>query len=895
LPGFNTLRREGVELTGTFVATVNADLTVGALEETVTVTGEAATVDVQSAVRQNVMDRDVIDSIPSGRDPYALGVLVPGVSLGSGTHDVGGSDLNATQALAAHGGRSTDQQLTQSGMPMGSQAGGWSSRVNLTMAAVEEVTIDHAAVSAEFSSGGVRINIIPREGGNTFNSTLFTNFSNGALQGSNFSQELKNRGLSTPNELKGQWDFNPGVGGPIMRDKVWFYSTVRVARTENYVAGIFENRNANRPDLWTFDPDPSRRVFNRQVLNDANAHLTWQATPKNKFGGYWQLQNNCGCPGAVSATVAPEADLREDFPHQHRVVFDWTAPVTNRILLGGGFAQNYGISNRNPAPGLHPDMIAVTEQSTGLRYRAGDPGYRWQDNRGSNYRFTASYVTGTHEVRAGMNLNNGHYYSRNVDHQPVSYRFNNGVPNQLTMRAFPNAYRNEVDYNLGLFVQDNWTIKRLTLGLGLRHDRFSGSYPEQRLEPTIFLPTRNITFAAQDGVLLWNDTTPKFAASYDLFGTGRTALKVTLNKYLENVAGNYSLMADPNPMNNIVTSTTRNWNDANRNFVPDCNLLNPAANGECQAMANPNLGLPVPGTRFDPELMKGSNKRGFNWEFSTGVQHEILPRTRVDVSYFRRWFGNFQVTDDLTVGPVDFDPFSITAPVDPRLPNGGGYVVSGLLNLNPAKFGLPTTAFRTLASKYGEQTEQWNGVDVSVSARPWAGFLVQGGLSTGKTTTDNCEIRAALPEIGPTNPYCHVETLFLTQYKGFASYTVPRIDVIVSGAFQSSPRPQVLANYNAPNAIVVPSLGRNLSGGAANVTVNLVEPGTIYGERLNQLDLRFGKVFRQGRFRATLNLDIYNALNVDTIMTENNSFAVWRQPTSLILARFAKLGMQLDF
>jgi hypothetical protein len=208
---------------------------------------------------------------------------------------------------------------------------------------------------------------------------------------------------------------------------------------------------------------------------------------------------------------------------------------------------------------------------------------------------------------------------------------------------------------------------------------------------------------------------------------------------------------------------------------------------------------------------------------------------------------------------------------------------------------LPAQGFRTLASNFGEQIERWNGVDVSISTRPRQGMVLLWGLSTGKTTTDSCEIRRALPETSPTSPYCHVETPFLTQYKGFASYVLPRVDVMISGAFQSALRPQVLANYNAPNAVIVPSLGRPLSGGAANVTVSLVEPGAVYGERLNQLDLRVGKVLRQGRLRAALNLDVYNALNADTVMSENNAFAVWRQPTGILLARFAKISMQLDF
>jgi hypothetical protein len=223
-------------------------------------------------------------------------------------------------------------------------------------------------------------------------------------------------------------------------------------------------------------------------------------------------------------------------------------------------------------------------------------------------------------------------------------------------------------------------------------------------------------------------------------------------------------------------------------------------------------------------------------------------------------------------------------------------VIAGLYDLNPAKFGVPATNFVTLSEKYGKQTRYWQGVDVSVSARPQAGLLLQGGTSTGRSVSDNCEVLAKLPEISPVGaPYCRNVPSFLIQVKGVASYTIPRLDVQASGAFQSLPGPQIAANYNAPNALVAPSLGRSLSGNAANVTVNLVRPGTLFGDRLNQLDLRFSKIVRYGPTQTRFNVDVYNALNSNAVLTLNNNFGAWQQPTVILLARFVKLGVQLDF
>jgi hypothetical protein len=272
-----------------------------------------------------------------------------------------------------------------------------------------------------------------------------------------------------------------------------------------------------------------------------------------------------------------------------------------------------------------------------------------------------------------------------------------------------------------------------------------------------------------------------------------------------------------------------------------------------------------------------------------------MPQVSVSVGYFRRWYGNFTATDNLAVGPENFSAFSVPAPSDSRLPDGGGYRIDGLLNVNPDRFGRVDNFF-TAADGYGSQSEYWHGVDISANTRLGRGILIQGGLSTGRTVTDNCEILRALPEINPVGlPYCHSAENFLTQIKGFAAYTVPVVDVQISATLQSLPGPQIAANFNATNALVGSSLGRPLSGNAANVSVNLVEPGTMFGERANQLDLRFGKSLQFGGTRAMFSVDLYNALNSDAVITQNSNFATWQRPQAILQARFAKFGVQIDF
>jgi hypothetical protein len=895
LPGFAVVEREGLELAGAFTATVNADLRVGTLEETITVSGETPVVDVQSTLRQRVMSREVLDTIPAARTAVDIAVLIPGTSAAAGQNVGGLTDRGSGGGgnVTIHGGGSaatTIGGVSIAVMP----ASAATTTLRPNPAAFQEIVVDTSAVSADLEGGGLRINYIPRDGGNIFTGTFFASLANDAMQGSNFTQDLKDRGLRSPNALKTQWDVNPGFGGPLQRDRLWFFVSGRYNRTSEYAAGMFYNRNTNNPNAWTFDPDPARPVTNDAQQPDGMARLTWQATQKHKIGLMWNQATQCFCPVNASANLALEAASRRDYPRQQLIQADWTAPLTSRLLFEAGGNYFNGTNDDVPLPGLNPAMISVTEQSNGLTYRAAST-YRLLPEKMTNLRGSVSYITGAHAFKVGFNHREGRTEFYRFANQPVSYRFNNGVPNQLTEFAYPWTRKAKMDHSLGLFAQDKWTVGGLTLSYGARYDYAATSLPEQHVGPAVLAPTRNITFPAQKSVA-YHDVSPKFGVSYDPFGMGKTALKASLNRYVTTVPidGDGDRELVNNPVNNLVSSTNRSWTDADRDFVPDCDLLNTAANGECGAMDNSSFGGTRLGASFDPDLLRGWGRRGYDWEFSMGLQQELLPRVSADVSYFRRWFGNFSVIDNLAVAPSDFDPFSITAPVDPRLPGGGGYVVSGLYNLNPAKFGVPADNFVTRADNYGKQVQYWQGVDATINARPLRpALLFQGGVSTGRRVTDRCEIVAKLDNPSPL--YCRVVEAFSTQLKFLGSYTIPRLDVQISGSLQNIPGPEIAANYNAANAEVVPSLGRNLAGGARNVTVNLVAPGTMYGERLTQIDLRISKLLQFGAARVRANVDLYNALNSDAVLALNNSFGAWQQPTRIVPARFVKLSMQLDF
>jgi len=900
LPGFATVQREGIELSGTFTARINADLRVGTIEETITVTGETPVVDVSSTLQQRVMDREILDALPNSGLRTGLGVLIPAVDFRR--QDVGGAGVRAvTGNMVAHGARSEDAGTTLNGMTIATfGTGAATATIFLNPMGLEEMTITTGSNDAELHAGGVRTNYTLREGGNTFRGVVFGAYAPGQWQSDNLTDELKARGLSEPNNIKANWDINPAFGGPIVRDRVWFFAAARYNVASDYVAGLYWNQNVNNPNVWTYEPDTTRRVWNEQKQPDTQLRVSWQATPRNKVGGTYYNTSYCFCPTDASSTLSWEAGQRAEYPYQRLIAGDWTAPLSSRLLLDVSGQVYKSESNRIPWDGLADGMIPVQEQNTGMRYRAAEI-YRTQDQSVYTLRGTFSYVTGAHALRIGVSNRSGNLGQLEYDIVPVSYRLRAGSPNRITQRAL-GEWRANVDADLGAFVQDRWTRNKLTLNYGFRYDYFSSSYPEQQIGPTTLAPNRNITFPAQPGLGALHDFSPRFGAVYDLRGNGKTALKASINRYVLAMGPDVSFIQLANPSRNLVTSATRTWNDANRNYVPECDLVNVRANGECSALSNENFGTVVTNLTYDTDTLTGWGKRNFNWEVSAGVQHELAPGISADVMYFRRWYGNFVLVDDLAIGPADFDPFTITAPIDPRLPDGGGYPVQGY-DIKPAKFGIAAQPFVTLSRNYGKQEDYWNGFDATVNARPRPGLFFQGGVSTGRRVEDNCDVIVKVDNPNPS--YCHRVEPWLTFVKGYGSYTLPRIEVQVSGTYQTKPGPLVLALYTATNAEVAPSLGRNLSGGAPSVDVHLLAPGPytttnggsgpVHGERLHQVDFRISKLLQFGGTRSRLNVDIYNALNSSAVLLQNDTWGAWQTPTEILVARFFKFSVQFDF
>ncbi len=970
LPGFSTVKRDGVELTSDFTATINADLKVGAVEETITVSAESPVVDVQNITTRTVMTRDVLDAIPTGRNIQAVGIMIPGtaISLGGGgalSRDVGGSG-NLQQSPLQYRG-SADTVQTIEGMRLNNLcANGAYSGVYWNDGSFQEFSYVTGADSAEMGQGGMRVNLVPKDGGNQFHGTVFANYAPKNWSSDNCDaaavgqpcarSELygdttynKNNYLTNVSVLDKIWDFNPGVGGPIAKDKAWFYATYRYWGVNKTVANSFFNLNAQVPGKYVpYVPDPSRPGIDDGHIRSIAGRVSVQLSDKDKISYYHDEQNKVRGHWGIAANVPPEASAIQATPTSFVSVSKWTRTHTNKLLFDGGFAvydQEYQENYQPDVFAVTPPLFTVLDQATNVFSNAwNNPADHF--SKLFTEMFAASYVTGAHSMRFGAIVSQAQWrlvqeYTRDV--QPVT--INAGAPVSVTLRL-PTDRRNSIKNDSGVFAQDKWTINRMTINAGIRWDWFISGVDPETLPAGTF--NQAVTYGqCPDGknnlnancvgrVTNWKDINPRLGVSYDVFGDGKTALKASVARYVNGVglaAG--SITDNNNPEITVGATDTRAWRDLDTNGSPFDANGNIQLNELTNSTATPNFGRNVPTTlTTDPKVLEGWGSRAYNWEYAVSGQHELVPRVSVSAGWYRRRFGNQTLTVDQRYNSSSYDgPFCLTAPSDPGLPGGGGYQVCGLYDLKPALVSLPQNSLLTFSSNYGGETNIYEGFDVSINARPRAGMFLQAGINAQKRIFDECNLVAAgiksvildgtsttiglgtangateLTEIFPDGSRaCHQDYPYRPDMKMLGSFTLP-YDVIVSGTYQftrgvqtGGAGPAIIATWTAPAAAVTQALGRPLSAGRpSGEIISLIEPGTDYGNNnLNQIDLRASKRFKVQSYRFRIDFDAYNILNSNWPFTVNNAFSTaassqWLRPTNVLQARFFKIGMNFDF
>lgn len=909
IPGFSTVVREGLTLSGAMIATVNAELRVGGVEESITVTGESPDVDIRNVVQQEVLDTEIREALPTGRSQLHMSELIPSVTvtITGRNHDVGGTNINRGSSQT-HGSLPGDYSMQFDGAPMTIAGSGSQGLRNVDPLEIQEFVFELSGISAETESGGVRTNLIPKEGGNDFSGSFLASYTSHQLQNDNFDQSLRDLGLPDANEIQSLRDFNGSFGGPIAQDRAWFFFSARTWGIADEITGAY---HAIDPESFTFNSrlgaDGNANLDEPGVLDSyhhaVSGRLTYQVTPRNKLAAYYSYQPRGQDGLLMSGTWTYEAAWDSKIRKERFAQVKWTSPITSRLLFEATWTDGYNSSYLDGTrDGLaYSDAAAVYDVATGFFYRSSWVGYGEYIGYQPSAKAAVSYVTGSHTAKFGVDFNWGYQSWKNRSlNGNIKYLFLNGRPFRAQVENGPWTSRQNFN-KFAFFAQDQWTIDRLTVNAGIRYDQHVGSIPgdENVSGPSRWAPYQ--TWLDVDGVPDWKDLSPRLGLAYDLTGDGRTALKVSLNRYVVKEGTAFAAAINPLLFNQL---GNRSWSDPNGDRIAQDEELGPIDNTNFATVAP--LSITV-----DDAVREGWGVRMYNWEFAGGIQHQLLDGLSVEAQFTRRSFGNFTVNDNRLVGPGDYDEYCVTAPNDARLGGVSGNQVCGLYDINPAKLG-QVESFSTSAEGFGEWTEMWQGIDLTMNAR-FSRYTLAGGLSSGTVGNirDACftvdspqgdvlgDRAARARAVVPGGHHCDFRPPWQNNVKFHGTINFPW-DIDLALTFLRLPGPEILAEQTYRNADIGSTVQfmnparTSFSGGSAGV--HLLKPGEVYNDPLYQMDVRLAKVFPAGGVRSRITLDIANLFNVNTVLLQNNAFGSnWLRPSQILIGRLFKLGFSLDF
>ncbi len=952
LPGFITQVRDALELPADFTMTVNIVMAVGAIEETVTVSGASPVVDTQTVRRTEVLSRELAEEIPTGRALWSYAVLMPGVSIGR--PDVGGT--SGHQQVGITGAGAGDQAQRDSvyeidGLDVSMYIGeNWMPYLNPML--VAETSYTTAGIDAETQRGGVRMNMVPKEGGNITSGSFFVGGSpTSGWQSDNWTPRLGDLGVPSRQAGDAQdgiphidrlYDLNFEIGGPIVQNRLWYHASSRRLVVNNQVLNSVKRDGSQGLDT--------------NSLTDGAVRLTWQVTDRNKLSaGFDKLRKRRFTQHTAGEDV-DTASTRWTSPHYDTGTVKWTSTVSSRLLAEFGYSLSYqdwdpsyqeGIRRERPAAFVPcPATPCFPAVGSAAALAQMDPNgwygvtnhndqrlqlaYGAATNETENYphawsyKGSLSYVTGSHNIKVGFqnkwgnqrrNRNNNAHLIQlyttspnpwgntvdfvGADHFAAAENLDDGLPpgligtpNQVTVYNNPVTSKVDIDYDVGVFAQDSWTMNRLTIGAGLRMDVAKTSVPSVpslggRFTPIAALP-------AVDLPRFGPDFSPRLSVAYDLFGDGKTALKAGWNRYM-------SVVAEAFPNNHapaFFTQDTRNWFDlaldsATGGLPAGCTLANPAAcpnpygtNGDNIAQdweigrtGNQSFGIRST-NRVDPDI-----ERQYNDQWMAGVQHELLQGVSVSATYRRRVDRDRDSGDNVL---RTFDSFTSTVDVARPAPYVGSFTI---FNIDPAQRAALDILDRTVSSDLFSTV--YNSFELAGSARLPGGGRLVGGWVVSRTTEDNCQDELIRGD-NPNNLRFCDQNAFPVPYRhelklsGSLPFSLPMVGELNTGfailgipgsslgeAFRYS---RSTANNNqtlyvgpffteencvAPcvlngRIVTTPTVGISpLQFDATILPANSVK----FFPRLTQVDFNIAKVFRLRGWRYDVRLEMFNLLN----------------------------------
>jgi hypothetical protein len=914
LQGFNVIIRE-VDLPSNFVATINTELKVGTLQESVTVSGQSPLVDVQSNVKQQVLSRDVLDAVPTARTIQGLGQLVPGVTFNQ--PDVGGSRAMQQTYFFVRGTGSAQTVVMVDGLMTNGLMGDGAVNAYHNEAMTQEAVYMTSGGNAETMTGGVNLNLVPKDGGNRFTGGIKYAKSPASWQGDNLSEELKAFNIRAVDKVANFYEFNIEQGGPILKDKLWFFGAYRKARYDKPIANTF-NLPTGVPAPQAFaaclQPGAScEQGISPEKMDNPILRLTWQASQRNKLAVYYDraLRLRAGAMG--NATDPRTASVVWNTPIFATGSAKWTSTLSSSLLLETGFSFN-----RERYDNLYQDGIfaerGTPEWYRNVRKNDTSTGFLWNASSAQlgNYpdRYTVSTalsrVTGSHTVKVGVLYGWGIYRRYNNANGDLYQTYQAGVPLQVTVLNTPLEVQENLDGQMAAYIQDSWRWNNFTVNYGLRYDRVAQSIVGQDAQVGRFA---NSPAYGDISVPTWSDFSPRTSVVWDIFGNGKTAIRTGLNRFMTAQTTGFGQLYSPTAL----TTAAIAWQDLNGDDIAqgergcvyltsgcEINLGQLPANFGVRALATPDSDIQRPG----------------QYSFNLGVTQELFNRLTLTGEWYHNRFFDITERNNVLRNRDSYTAVDVVSPLD-------GRVVTAY-NVKP-EF---VSAVQNVDDSDSDIRRRYNGFELGFNARLPRGARVFGGFNLERTLADTCS--------AGTDPnfsvYCNQwdnGIPWQKQFKLAAVYPLPFWGVTASAAFQSlngyvvgtaaipygvftfgtglaqpqgqgtfwqvSRTTRYAANCAAPcrpNELVIPGLN------TATLNVPLAAPETEYMPRINQLDLSLSKVVNVRGIRILPKVDVFNATNSDrwsSITTAQFGTATYLQPATILQGRLIRVAIETSW
>ncbi len=945
-PGFSTVK-EQIDVPANVTVPVDATMQVGSVGQTVEVQAQVATVDIENVAHPEVLTRADMDSLPTARNMQSIASYVPGIHLNQ--PDVGGSQQIEQTYISTHGNPAGRDIYLLDGMRVNTMQNDGLIQIYVDNGLIQESTYQTSNVAAEVGGGGVYTNLIPKDGGNELHGQLFLGYVPSQFVGNNVSNALKTRGLTGQSAVNRLEDFNGSLGGPIIKDKLWFLVGGRKQLSFVQSAG-------------SFYPDGSPGI-EKSYIWTGDIRLTYQVNAKNKISAMWirdwKTKENDVVTGAGGySDVNPNISSLERMPKMYYIFQTrWTSTLTPRLIVQSGLSftkldynilYHAGVAKTPFTPEWYAnaaelDLTRLTRSIAGsvntyAKYE------RWV------YAASGAYVTGSHQFKFGLTDDWGINYLNNVANGDAYYQYSNGVPLQIVAYNTPTFQKFRVKSDLGIYGVDTWHVKRLAITAGLRWEYLNNLIEKQTAPAGRFVGPRSfpqVDCGTVKGLSCFKNWSPRLGLVYDLFGNHKTALKAGIGKYNTPI-----VTSNLNAFNPMYTATqsipwlnrpTTACETAPPGITPGCIPAGSGfGDGDVGPNPNPRFGL-LNNIAQDPNF-----RREYQWQYSAGIQQEVRRGVTLNFNWNRTSDYEQPMVINYAVPSSAWTPAQITNPLD-------GTPVT-VYNLQPNYFGLAPVLYQTNAPR-SLRHDTYTGFETSVTARLPHGAFVVAGWSIEKQTDTACDINTNSTGTALNDPnslrFCDwsgslQQSLgqisgvpFRSEYKlqtnvpikwGFelnasvysdpvfsnnfatpiaSSTTTPPLPLTVyAGQNQGfktvnwtiSPTTRYPADCNCPNpgALVDPELKQG------SETIQLVAPGSRLTPQLTQFDIGARRIFRiHEKYTIIPEMQVFNVINASTVLTETQTLGTSVKPfvaggpggtPSVILnPRMLRLNLQFKF